>query len=445
MVDNQLAYIDQASFLALRANGHGPMQQLVVVYDHDMNIGRLREVHRNLGFTLLGRRIEKSALPFGRHRWVAAPDQSDMEITPPRSRSELMSWMDEQAARGVDPERGPAWRMVVVTFTEGGGAITLLVSHSVADVGGILASVYLALSDTKAELDYPKPDSRGKMQALREDWKEFRRALPEIKTAFNEARAVIRESKSGSADGGLKPARAVRPVRGAVDTMAFRPTVCAAVPLEEWDERAKELNGNPGALVAGFAARLGFLMGQVRPDGSVQLNFPVSERKKSDTRANALNGMSVNADPNQVLSDLDPLFKGMSTGLRQLFRNRRSVLAPIPLAVVTPKRVVRRLEHLVLGDGPIVGCTNMGDVPAELAEIDGTPPDFILARGVEWPISRAELDRIGNWILVGSCRISGKVMLFVTAWQAGTSNTREQLQQLVSQGLVDFKLKGTFL
>lgn len=39
-MDNQLAYIDQASFLAMRANGHEPVQQITWVYDHDVNVDR---------------------------------------------------------------------------------------------------------------------------------------------------------------------------------------------------------------------------------------------------------------------------------------------------------------------------------------------------------------------------------------------------------------------
>ena len=56
-MDNLLAYIDQGSFLALRAFGHEPLGQYVWVYEHDIDIDRLRQLHRNLGDGLLGRRI----------------------------------------------------------------------------------------------------------------------------------------------------------------------------------------------------------------------------------------------------------------------------------------------------------------------------------------------------------------------------------------------------
>jgi len=70
-VDNTLAYIDQASFLGLRALGRGPLIQFTWVYDRPVDVEGLRRFHRNLGHGLLGRRVERSPLPFGRHRWVA--------------------------------------------------------------------------------------------------------------------------------------------------------------------------------------------------------------------------------------------------------------------------------------------------------------------------------------------------------------------------------------
>ena len=437
-MDNQLAYIDQASFLAMRANGHEPVQQLVWIYDHDLNIDRLREIHRNLGHGLLGRRIERSPLPFGRHRWVSAPHQGELVVSPARSRSELRTWIDDQGTTRVDPEHGPAWRMAAVPFVEGGGAVTLVVSHSVADVGGILLSIFGAFGGVKADLGYPRPHSRTRGRALLEDIKASYKSLSDVKAAVKAALPVIREGQP-------KSSRAVRPAKMLETATAVRPTVFASVPADAWDARAKELGGNSGALVAAFAARLGFNMGQSRPDGSVLLNFPVGDRGEGDARANALTGMSVTADPVQVLTDLAPIRASLKAGLKEVATTPSDLLAPLPLAPFTPKRLVRRLEWIVLGQGPVVGCSNMGDIPEVLTQLDGTPAAHFLARGVEWPIGPAELDRIGNSLFVGSGRLSGKVLLYVTAWQVGTDNSAEQLAELVSRALADFGLSGTFI
>lgn len=442
-VDNRLAYIDQASNLARRALGHEPVQQLVWVYDHDVDMTRLREVHRNFGQTLLGRRIERSPLPFGRHRWVAAEHQGDLEVTKARPRAELMSWIDEQAMITLDPESGPAWRMAVGPFVEGGAAVTLVVSHSVADVGGIILSALSAFAGTPIDLGLPAPGSRSRGQALREDFTELKRAVPEIRGALEAVRKATRVDKVEGA-----PAQSVHRGEDAIDNPnapAIRPTVFAVVDAGTWDAHASEIRGNSGALVAAFAARLGLIMGQARPDGTVLLRFPVSERGESDFRANALTGMSVVADPTEVLVNLAPMRAALVKALKEVRKNPDGLLASLPLAPITPKWLVRRLARLALGEGPVVGCTNMGDVPDVLTQIDGTNSEYVLARGVEWPVRRAELDGIGDWLLVGSGRINGKVLLFVTAWQVGSSNSREKLGESVQQALADFGLSGSFV
>lgn len=438
-MDNQLAYIDQASFWAMRAHGHEPVQQLVWIYDHDLNMDRLREVHRNLGYSLLGRRIERSPLPFGRHRWVSAPEQSDLEVTDPLSSSELQSWMDRQGKISVDPERGPSWRMAAVPFLDGGGAVTLVVSHSVADVGGILLSLFTALAGARAELGYPMPRSRTSREAVREDLRAFRQTMPDIKKALKGAKSILREDKPAAP-------RAVEPtVTGTDGASAIRPTVFAVVDVDEWDARAKELGGNSGSLVAGFAVRLGYNMGQLQPDGSVTLMFPVSDRGDGDARANALTVMSVTGHPSEVVTNLAPIRAALKAGLKEVAEKPNGLLTSLPLTQITPKWLVRRLERLVLGDGPVVGCSNMGDVPDMLMQIDGTQAKYVLARGVEWPIGRAEMDRVGNWLFVGSGRVNGKLLLFVTYWRVGSSNAREEAVELVKRGLADYRLSATFV
>jgi len=79
-MDNTLDYIDQASFLGLRALGHGPVIQFSWIYGHDVDLDALRRFHHNLGRGLLGRRIQRSPLPFGRHRWIAWPGPADIAV-----------------------------------------------------------------------------------------------------------------------------------------------------------------------------------------------------------------------------------------------------------------------------------------------------------------------------------------------------------------------------
>ncbi|WP_423213044.1 type I polyketide synthase [Mycobacterium shinjukuense] len=120
-VDNTLGYLDQAGFLALRAV-HGALMQVTWVYDRPVDIDGLRRFHRNLGRGMLGRRIERSPLPFARDRWVLAPESADLDIAAqPRPRAAVSAWADERARLPLDPEWGPAWHLGVLMLEDGGG------------------------------------------------------------------------------------------------------------------------------------------------------------------------------------------------------------------------------------------------------------------------------------------------------------------------------------
>ncbi len=106
--DNRLAFMDQAVFTGQRATGPGQVIQVVWVYEHAFDFDGLRRFHHNLGNGLLGRRIERSPLPFARHRWVSDRGPSDIDIAEcARPRAELGDWADERTQLPIDPEWGP--------------------------------------------------------------------------------------------------------------------------------------------------------------------------------------------------------------------------------------------------------------------------------------------------------------------------------------------------
>lgn len=107
--DNRVALLDQAFFSWQRATGEEIAIQLVWVYEHPIDFDAVRRFHYLLGRGLLGRRIERSPLPFFRHRWVVDRGPADIDIADqPRPRSELSDWADERAQVPTDPEWGPA-------------------------------------------------------------------------------------------------------------------------------------------------------------------------------------------------------------------------------------------------------------------------------------------------------------------------------------------------
>src|ERR1700722_10257871 len=151
-VSNTLDYMDQASFRGLQVLGRAPLMQFIWIYDR-VNIDGLRRFQRNLGHGLLGRLIECSPLPFGRHRWVSAPGPADLDVAAQdRDRSEVWTWADERICLPIDPENGPAWRLGVQPLTDGGAAVSLVASHSVADAIGLSLSIADAAKGIKRDL-----------------------------------------------------------------------------------------------------------------------------------------------------------------------------------------------------------------------------------------------------------------------------------------------------
>jgi hypothetical protein len=438
-VDNQLAYVDQGSFLALRALGHEPLQQIVWIYEHPVDIAALRRFHENLSHTLLGRRIEPSALPFGRARWVAVPQQANFAIAESsRPRGELAEWIDLQATVPVDPERGPSWRLALQPFEEGGAGLSLVVSHSIADGAAILLAAAQAVRGTHLDLDYPSPGSRPRLRAIAQDLSAIARALPEIARAVPVAARLARQERPATSASRLPLVRDRDQPPGPV----IMPAVAVFVDIADWDEASRSRGGTSNALLAGLATRLGYYRGRVHDDGRVTLTLPVSERGDGDTRANALNGITVHVDPGTVSTDLTELRGQIRHALTELAQQGHGMLAAAPLTTLTPRRLVRKLEPMAARAELPVGCSNVGAVDPAVLNPDGTPAELFLGRAMEWPVTAHQLEVAGGKLVIVSLRTPDKVMFAVTAWQVGGENTREKLTADVNLVLADFGLSA---
>ncbi|HEY5151279.1 MAG TPA: hypothetical protein VIJ23_15965 [Mycobacterium sp.] len=439
-MDNTLAYIDQASFLGFRALGRGPVPQVLWIYEHPVNLDNLRQFHRNLGHGLLGRRIERSPVPFGRDRWVADRGP-DLDIaTIPRARSEALDWADEQIRRPLDPERGPSWRLAVQPFTEGGAAVSLVASHSVVDGGGLHLAAANALEGVAHDLGYPPPGSRPLGRAVREDLWQAARAVPDMAKAVAATIRVARKSRDELATSAGRSAPRKR-LDG--DAPATVPTVVVHIPEGPWDQRAEDLGGTSNSLFAGIAAKVGQLQGRVDQDGMVKLAFPVSERTEGDTRANALSGMTVTVDPKTVTTSLREIRAELKRGLTDLAETRNDLLAPLPLTPLVPARLARMLEGMALGSGMPVGCSNVGQLHPALNRPDGTDAELLVARQSESRITTEILERMAGVMFCASVRVNGIVVFTVSAWQPGADNSRDHLVETVTGALDQFGLTGT--
>ena len=445
--DNVVPYADQALFLALRGSGQEAVMQALWVYEHPVDMDGLKRFHRNLGHGLLARRIERSPLPFGRLRWVAAPPtETNFTVAQqPRDRAEFYDWADEQVNLPLDPEWGPAWRMSVQPLTDGATAVSLVISHCIADGGASVIATIDAVHGTERDLGLPRAHGRGRSAAFREDLRRLRTDLPEIGRTLRRAATVVRDRRKDLSRPSASPPTAGSGGSGTV----LVPSASVFIDGDLWDARAAALGGNSFSLVAGFAGRLAFNLRRTRAsDGAVTLMIPVSVRESlEDTGGNVVSIANAGFDPGKVTQDLTEPRTAVREGIKKARETPDEMVELLPLIPFVPKKAFSRLVDATFGfstDLP-VSCSNFGDVPSDLLLVDGTPAEYLAFRGVDRQVSRESLERRHGLLTVASARIAGQFVLSVISYQVGGENTQGALREVISQTMAEFELDGTVL
>lgn len=449
--DNWLSSMDQAMFALLRALDRAAVVQCVWVYEHRVDVEALKRFHHNLGHGLLGRRIERSPLPFANHRWVCDRGPADMDVAErPRSRGELSDWIDERAQEPIDPELGPAWHLGVLPLTDGSTAISLVASHCLIDGLGIGLAVAEAAIGKKRNLGYPPPRSRTRLRALVQDARQTVRGAPEVGRALAGAAKAARrrrqEEAPATASAPPRPVAAGSPCGAERDERVVVPAIAIHVDLDQWDARAIALGGTSHHLAAALSAKLGERMGRRRAgDGMVTLQVPLSDRTEHDTRANTLSFVSVSVDPSGVttdLSDTRAAIKQVFNTLRETPEVASPMLPLAPLVPFVPKRSLKRLAEAAFAYGDLpVACSSLGDLAAVAACPDGTEAEYAFGGGIIQHVKRDHLERHGELSLV-FVRISGKMCITVVAYQARQVCSKPQLRELAARTLAEFDLSG---
>lgn len=441
-MDDRLDLMDQGSFLGLRALGHQPCTYLTWVYDRPVDLAALSRFNEALEHTLLGRLVQRSAVPGGRHRWVAIEAVPPLEVeAAPRPRESIQAWTDELGERGVDPEHGPGWRLGVLPLDDGGTAVTLVTGHTLGDGLAKLEAIADAVHGVRRRPDHPLRGSVRRRDVLLPDLLGLVRSLPAV------ARAVVAgvrtaRAESGGAQRGRERRDPTHHAREHATRGPYRaPAVCVRVDLADWDAAAHRLGGTSNTLVAGFAASLGRQLGRTDPEGRVTLAVPVSTRVEHDTRGNALDSVSVAVDPARLDEDLTGLRAATKAALAARAESAHDLAAVLPLVPLTPRFVVRAGEGLAMGSGAMpVGCSNHGDVDPAVLRIDGAEPDDFWVRLAEPGQSEADLDRIGGQLYVLSGRALGRVYLSVAAHRVADTLDRDRLREHVLDTLAQFGL-----
>jgi hypothetical protein len=437
--DNRLAFMDQASFLALRARDQPQLIQWAWVYERAVDLDGLDRFHDNLGHGLLGRRIERSPLPFGRHRWVASHDGPGVDVAATvRPRSELSAWVDERAQLPIDPERGPGWHLGVARFADGATAVSLVASHCIVDGLGCGGAIADAINGVIGDLGYPPPRSRTRRHAMAQDMRQAVQGIPQLAHAMRAAARLVRRQRQEFARlNEPRPAAAT----GADDYVTV-PAITIHVDQDDWDACARGLGGTSNSLFTGFAANLGARMGRrCADDGTVRVIITASDRVDGDMRANALSFTSISVDPTQAAKDLTAVRGAIRQALTTLRESPDESAELLPLTPLTPKRAVRRLGDALFAFADLpVTCTNIGDIDRVVGCVDGSQADYTFARGVDQKVTPQLVEQK---FFLGSGRIGGKIFITVIAYHLVGPNSKSALSEFAAQTLAAFDLTGT--
>ncbi|MEV3902931.1 hypothetical protein AB0K11_11465 [Mycobacterium sp. NPDC050551] len=439
-MSNVLDLVDQAVFDFERATGANSRGQVVWIYNRAVDVDGLHRFHHHLANGRLSRRIERSPLPFGRHRWVSSA-QSDLEfVATPRPRAEFDAWLTEQANRPLDIEHGSPWHLAVLPFTDGGAGVSLVVSHIVADgMGGCLA-IMEAASGYDSAIDAPAAGSRRRWQALREDARQTTRDIPAVRRALvaaaRSARAARRARTGATAP--TPPA----PLTGA-DELVTLPTATIFVDADDWNARAAELGGTGNSLLAGVAARLAERAGRVTPEGTVTLGVPVNQRTADDTRANAVTNVDVTVDATRATSDLSEIRSATKQALIHRQDTPDERMALLPLVPLLPRRLVRRWVNVYTPSTTSVASSQLGTAPSIVASPDGTAADYMSLLSVCPGVTKATVQLSNGMMALISAEVNGRVFVSVLAYQPDSVTTNIELRQMLSQIMDDFALPAT--
>jgi hypothetical protein len=442
-MSNVLELVDQTAYVGERATGTTNLLQCVWAYNRATDVDGLRQFHQHLQQGRLSRRIERSPLPFGRHRWVSPSDQSDLEIVAtPWPREEFEAWLNQQANTRVDAEHGPGWHLAVLPFTDGGAGMSLVTSHTLIDGVGLCEALADAASGRHDPIGWPAAESRRRWQALREDARQTARDIPAIGHALVAAARFARRNRRGAGSGTQLPSALRSPFIGP-DEHITPPKATIFVDADEWDARARSLGGTSNALLAGLAARLAQRVGRVAGDGFATLAIPVNERADDDTRANAITAVDIMVDPAPATTDLREIRAAIKHALirRQEVPDER--LALLPLAPLLPRWLMRRMVSVALGGATTSGSSNLGAVNPASNRPDGTDADYFAMRSLVPGATKATVHHTGGLLGLLSGRVHGQVFVSIVAYQPGRLNSNDELQQLVSTVLSEFSLTAT--
>ena len=440
--EHRLEFLDQTALELLRATGRNQLIQCAWVYEHPIDEQGLKRLHHNFYASIAGRVIEPSPLPFGRPRWVrpGGPIPPIQRSPTVRPRSELVDWLNELGELPIDPVRGPASYLAVQSFDDGATGICIVASHVLGDGAGGMMAIFEAITGNIRELGYANRGDRSLGKAVIADLRQAVRDLPLTARTVVKAARMVRAKRDD-----FSRARAANAI-STDGRHVVVPSVALFIDTAQWDAKAAALGGNSYSLLAGFATRVADRLDRRRAsDGTVSLLIAINLRDSlEDDRAIAMAFASATVDPAKVTTDLTEARNAVRVAREKAKSEPDPTMELLPLVPWLPLNAVKGVADLMFSyseDLP-VSCSNLGDLPSELACADGTPAEYVLTRALDTSVTEGELQRSHGQLVIVSARINGKISISVEAYRLGAENTAERLRDLVKQTLEEFGLTG---
>lgn len=431
---HRLTDIDCVSARGHSALGGTLAIQAVWRYDRPVDIAALERFHEALRHGRLGRAVAPAMIPAAGDRWTTRVEFSPLEVAEePIASDDLEAWIAEQGHAELRTFGGPAWRLAATPLDNGESAVSLLVSHTLADGHAFCAAVTDAVADKRLDLAYPT-DEFGRMRLLAGDLRDAARRTRSFPSAAGLALRLAFTGRRGA---------------GPTDDEArdFRlPTVTATVPAQLWHAAARARGGTGTTLAVAMMTAIATRLGRTDEAGRVRMMMPVSTRTADDLRANALTSIAFEVDVHDgEPADLAALRAVMKEKLTEAAAGGQDVPPLVPVAVALPRGSYARLARQAATDPTSTVCSSLGKLDPEILRIDGRPASAMMLGLVNQSLNSPSVvtERGGN-LYVALIEAAEKITLRVMGYQPPALLDAEQLAELVRAALAEYELSATF-
>lgn len=393
---NRLTPDDDLFLRSERVLGIPVTNQSVWRFDREIPAAELDELAHRLGTGRLGRLVVRGAVPGARARWVRAASIPPVSAHPCAiSPEDVLSWADDEAAKRLDPVRGPGWRLAHAPISGGGSVLSLTVSHVVGDGGVHVNAVVEAVRGLRAGRP-PSAQAR-----LRDDVLD---AGGQLLRAGRGALRALRAPKASALPPGTQTSTTRAPEGD--DAPARPPFAVFDCDAAAWDAAAAARGGSANTLFIAVLGEILLASGRVGADAPFKVSLPVSTRGEDDDRANATTGVSIAVSPSgDRVTDLPAIRAACKRAFATAADPTPARLLQ-PLVQLLPDAVVARTA--ANSPVPLCLCSNLGELPREFAAPTGFPATSVMMRSITGGTNPALLRARGGGL---------------TAWLTRTGNT----------------------